>query len=382
MPSSTVWQCDRRNGYSLGSMDDVRSPRWITSSKGAEILGCTIQHLRLLIRKGTLSATKHGRDWVLDEQDVARLRTTRYDRQATRPPKLHEPIHSLFYEAEYQPIVNVASVPKRSPFRYPGGKTWLIPYARLWLRSLPAKPKLLVEPFAGGGSIGLTAGFESLTDYVLMVELDPDVASVWRVALNGTANELCERIAAFTCDPENVRAALSSVPRSDLDRAFQTIVRNRVSRGGILAPGSGLVKKGEAGKGISSRWYPHTIIKRIRDLSGQAANITFEEADGFKAIENHLTNPQVAMFIDPPYPKAGRRLYRFHEVDHKALFALLAEAEGPVLVTYDHSQEVQGLAVEFGFDHEMVPMKSTHHEMKFELLISKDLSWVPSRKAG
>ena len=27
-------------------------------------------------------------------------------------------------------IVNVASVPQRSPFRYPGGKTWLIPIAR------------------------------------------------------------------------------------------------------------------------------------------------------------------------------------------------------------------------------------------------------------
>ena len=29
--------------------------------------------------------------------------------------------------------VNVASVPQRSPFRYPGGKTWLVPYVRSWL---------------------------------------------------------------------------------------------------------------------------------------------------------------------------------------------------------------------------------------------------------
>jgi DNA adenine methylase len=27
-------------------------------------------------------------------------------------------------------IVNVASVPQRSPFRYPGGKTWLVPIVR------------------------------------------------------------------------------------------------------------------------------------------------------------------------------------------------------------------------------------------------------------
>jgi len=30
-------------------------------------------------------------------------------------------------------IINVASVPQRSPFRYPGGKTWLIPTVRQWL---------------------------------------------------------------------------------------------------------------------------------------------------------------------------------------------------------------------------------------------------------
>jgi DNA adenine methylase len=31
-------------------------------------------------------------------------------------------------------VINVASVPKRSPFRYPGGKTWLIPTVRNWLK--------------------------------------------------------------------------------------------------------------------------------------------------------------------------------------------------------------------------------------------------------
>jgi DNA adenine methylase len=37
---------------------------------------------------------------------------------------------------EHQKIVNVASVPQRSPFRYPGGKTWLVPRVRRWLLDL------------------------------------------------------------------------------------------------------------------------------------------------------------------------------------------------------------------------------------------------------
>ena len=47
------------------------------------------------------------------------------------------------------PVVNVSTVPQRSPLRYPGGKTWLIPHIREWLRH--TQPQLLIEPFAGGG---------------------------------------------------------------------------------------------------------------------------------------------------------------------------------------------------------------------------------------
>src|SRR5207247_8317939 len=82
-------------------------------------------------------------------------------------------------------ITNVASVPHRSPFRYPGGKTWLVPRLRQWLRSLSEKPGEFIEPFAGGGIISLTVGFEQLTEHVTMVELDAEVAAVWQTVFNG-----------------------------------------------------------------------------------------------------------------------------------------------------------------------------------------------------
>ena len=60
-------------------------------------------------------------------------------------------------------LVNVSQVRQISPFRYPGGKTWLVPVAREWLASL-GRPAHLLEPFAGGGVIGLTAAAEHLAD--------------------------------------------------------------------------------------------------------------------------------------------------------------------------------------------------------------------------
>ena len=38
-------------------------------------------------------------------------------------------------------------------------------------------PRLLVEPFAGGGIVSLTAVMENLADESIMVELDKDVAA-------------------------------------------------------------------------------------------------------------------------------------------------------------------------------------------------------------
>jgi hypothetical protein len=53
--------------------------------------------------------------------------------------------------------------------------------------SLPSQPKVLVEPFAGGGIISLTAAFEHLADSVIMVELDDQIAAVWQTILAGDA---------------------------------------------------------------------------------------------------------------------------------------------------------------------------------------------------
>lgn len=148
---------------------------------------------------------------------------------------------------EHQRIVNVASVPQRSPFRYPGGKTWLVPRIRQWLLSRTPRPSEFVEPFAGGGIVSLTVAFEELADRVTMVELDEHLAAVWQTILeepNG-ATQLAKRIESFDLSLERVRQTLDSEPRTRLDKAFRTIIKNRVNRGGILAPGASLIKVGE-----------------------------------------------------------------------------------------------------------------------------------------
>jgi len=131
-------------------------------------------------------------------------------------------------------ITNVATVPQRSPFRYPGGKTWLVPEIRAWLRALPQKPDIFVEPFAGGGIASLTAVFEDLAHRAIMVERDEFVAAAWQVILND-AEWLTNQILDFKLTLENAQEVLATPAISLRDQAFQAILRNRVS-GAALWP--------------------------------------------------------------------------------------------------------------------------------------------------
>ena len=273
-------------------------------------------------------------------------------------------------------LVNVSSVPQRSPFRYPGGKTWLVPLVRKWLHQLPFKPKLLVEPFAGGGITSLTVAFEALADRVLLVELDQDVASVWDVMLNRGGNRLAKRIESFQFNAESVVACLGSRPRSKLDRAFQTILRNRVQHGGIIAPGASLMKEGENGKGLGSRWYPETLGRRIRAINAISNRIDFFQGDGLGYLNQNVAKKDSVFFIDPPYTVTGRRLYTCSELDHAELFKILSESDCEFLMTYDRSSEIEALAKAHGFAYEQVLMQGRLNQRKTELIITRDRAWI------
>lgn len=279
-------------------------------------------------------------------------------------------------------IVNVASVPQRSPFRYPGGKTWLVPRVRQWLTSLPARPQLLVEPFAGGGIVSLTAAFERLAERVMLMELDVDVAAVWQTMLSDDGPWLADRIMSFDLTRDSARAILSQTHHDSRERAFATIVKNRVNRGGILAPGASMVKNGENGRGLASRWYPRTLYRRIMNIVALRDRIDIVQGDGIAVMRQHAQHGDTVYFIDPPYTaggkRAGSRLYAHSIIDHDELFRVAATLAGDFLMTYDDAGELHELARRYGFDTHLVAMKNTHHAEMMELLIGRNLDWARS----
>jgi len=283
------------------------------------------------------------------------------------------------FEIDEQPnrksIINVASVPQRSPFRYPGGKTWLIPTVRQWLKQENNTVKELIEPFAGGGIVSLTAAFEKMAEHITMVELDEEIAAVWEVILNGKNKWLADKIYSYELTHSNVKAELENPNKELQDIAFCTILKNRVFHGGILAKGSGMIKNGENGKGITSRWYPKTLRDRILAINYIKDKINFISGDAFNVLERNLSNKNAYFFIDPPYTIAGKRLYTHFDIDHERLFELTSKLKGKFMLTYDDTPEIRQLVEKYNLSYRTIPMKTTLHYEKNEIIISDNFSW-------
>ena len=152
-------------------------------------------------------------------------------------------------------------------------------------------------------------------------------------------------------------------------------------RSGIIAKGSGMIKNGENGKGINSRWYPKTLRDRILAIGHVKDKIDFIRGDAFEVIEQNLNNQNAYFFIDPPYTIAGKRLYTYFNIDHEKLFELTAQLQGKFMLTYDDTPEIRQLAKKYNLQYRTIPMKTTLHIEKNEIIISDNFSWWTESKS-
>lgn len=269
--------------------------------------------------------------------------------------------------------LNPGQLDLTSPFRYPGGKSWLVPTA-LEFTSRHA-PTRFVEPFAGGASVACAVLTEHLHAHVTLNELDGDVAAVWQVVFSSQGEALARRVLSFDLTWGTVDALLASPPDTLTDQAFATIVRNRVNHAGILAPGAGRTRRGERDAGLSQRWYPETLARRIRTLSACRSRVTVTSEDALTLLERPHA-PGTVMFLDPPYtfgPRApGTRLYRHAALDHVRLMDATASLRVPFLMSHQNTPEVRALAWERGLQTRDVAMITAHNARQGELLISRD----------
>lgn len=261
-----------------------------------------------------------------------------------------------------------------SPLRYPGGKRALLPYTQAWLKNLPHPPEHLVEAFAGGAGVGLTALATGLIDHLTLVELDPDVANLWQVVFSDSGEDLADYISTVTT-PAAAHCLMQLPCVDELDRALHTLIHNRLSFNGIRAAGAGMLGTPNGAPASSWSFNPTTLAKRIRALTARRDDVTVIPDDALAVLPSFATAKGTAFYLDPPYSAAGNfasRLYPHWRLNHQRLMKVASELEGPFLLSHQDAPVVRRLASKHGFGlAEVTPVRQTR-----ELLMSRDLRWL------
>jgi DNA adenine methylase len=124
-----------------------------------------------------------------------------------------------------------------SPLRYPGGKGALAPFLGQLITLQPKRATIYVEPFAGGAGAALRLLYDEYIEQVVLNDLDPGVAALWRSVFWRT-EDLVQRIlrcrVTVSAWRRHRRIYTNSAEQDDFDLGFATLFLNRTNRSGIL----------------------------------------------------------------------------------------------------------------------------------------------------
>lgn len=236
-----------------------------------------------------------------------------------------------------------------SPLRYPGAKRRLFKNISTFLESSGIRPGLFVEPFAGGAGVSLQLLGSGMTEKVALGDLDPLVASFWKVLFFDT-EWLLNQLEDLEVSVDTWKRFKGSEYDSDRKRALACLFLNRTSFSGILAAGAGPIGGYEQRSDykIDCRFNRKMLARRIRLISTYRDRIDFVDCLDWKettlrAMEHKKDS--LFFYFDPPFFRKAHRLYRhyFEDADHKKLRDFLCTFRGDWLLSYDDAESFRKL---------------------------------------
>lgn len=231
-----------------------------------------------------------------------------------------------------------------SPLRYPGGKARLAKFVGGLIAKQKNRPLRYVEPYAGGGGVGLRLLVDEYVDEIVLNDLNPGIAAFWRTVFT-EPEILLEQIqtSELTIDEwHRQRAVYTAGGESDAELGFATFFLNRTNRSGILnaRPIGGLEQRGKWK--IDARFDRQQLADRIQGLSRYRSRVTICEADGASVVADYLDEGGSFVYADPPYLEKADDLYldTFGWEDHVALADLLNRNPEGWMLTYDADDRI------------------------------------------
>lgn len=294
---------------------------------------------------------------------------------------LDKPTHDLHDAALFaQSVV--------SPLRYPGAKRQLFHALRTIISANVPPPRLLVEPFCGGGTSALRLAGTGVVEHVVLADADPLVAAFWHVAAFDTG-WLVKAMKDEDVTIGRWNWWRLAQPMNRREQALKCLFLNRTTFSGILHGNAGPIggRAQTSPYKINCRYGIDRLERRIRavgDLADTGRLLDVWHRDWRDSLRRAawfggLTPDEIVVYLDPPYVEKSPELYEwsFESDEHESLAAALADADGfRWLLSYDDSPAIRPLySGRSGYalravDYRYTAAGSATRKSKSELLVS------------
>lgn len=239
---------------------------------------------------------------------------------------------------------------------------------------------MFAEPFCGGAGAAMNLLADGVVDQLALNDADVRVYSAWFAILNET-ERFIDRILAARLDIDEwyeIANAAKSCDKSkySFELGFASFYLNRTTHSGIIERAGPIGGYNQTGKWkIDARFNKNRLSDRVKWIASQSDRIVLSNSDalGFIDRTRRSMNPEeLFFFVDPPYVKAGGRLYLngMDEAKHIALSDLLSS--GNVrhwLLTYDDDPLIRDLYSEHQISHISVNYSLKMKRKELEVMV-------------
>ena len=250
----------------------------------------------------------------------------------------------------------------KSPFRYPGAKSRIVPTLMQWIRPCMAGKETFLEPFVGGGSVLLHVAKEFPYCRLVVNDLDNGIYAFWKCMTSKPLTEaLSSKIRATIPTVQEHERQKHLLDSSDIvEAAFAALFLNRTSFSGILTSGpiGGRDAQSTTEWTVGCRYNAELLVDSIMSIHyGIGSRLSVLNKD-FQVVMRRYDRSTVGMYCDCPYYLKGNQLYRhgMSSEDHARLRDLLKHLKNAKFVaSYDSVPEVRALYD--GFEVAEIPVK-------------------------
>jgi DNA adenine methylase len=155
---------------------------------------------------------------------------------------------------------------------------------------------------------------------------------------------------------------------------------NRTNFSGVIHAGPIGGQSQGSDYAVDCRFNKQDLVKRICTAASYRDQIQVFFGDAVAALTdaNNDENSNRFFYVDPPYYKQGKKLYRYHYSDtaHKQLAATLSSAHYDWILSYDHHHVIEHFYAGFKRITKSFRYSSRVAKQEKELLITNIEGWI------